>query len=78
MIELAGAYNEDENDNTFGLNHVLNSKGIWMEIGNITTKDLQLTLKKALNKISSQDFDIRLDMTDFDKQNITRLRDEPE
>ena len=41
-----------------------------MEMEKITTKELQNTLKVALNKISSQDFNIRLETSDHKKGNI--------
>ena len=45
MIEISGAYNEDEND---GKVRVLNKDDVWKELSSLSTKELQQILKVAL------------------------------
>ena len=47
---IAGAYDEETNYESLGLNYYLNQDRIWHEIRYVTTKEMQLTLKKALKK----------------------------
>ena len=46
MIELAGTYDEDENDDTQGLTQYLDQS---RELQLVTTRVMQLTLKKQLD-----------------------------
>ena len=62
MIELAGAYNEDENDDSQGLTQYLDQNREWKQLQVVTTREMQLTLKKVMNKIDVKTFDQRLGM----------------
>ena len=59
-----------------GLTHVLIKGEEWMEMGKVTTKLLQNTLKIALNKVSSQDFNPKLGKTDYNKEFIGKWRNQ--
>ena len=74
LIEMASAYNEDLNEDSEGLTHILNKEGTWTEIKKLTTKDIQKILKEALNKITNQDFNMKLGIVNFDNNNIKKFR----
>ena len=73
MMEIAASYDENVNRDSMGLTHILMRGEEWMEIGKATTKMLQGTLKVALNKISSQDFNLKLGITDYNKEFIKKI-----
>ena len=66
MIEIAATFNENVNEDYMDLTNMLIQGEIW--------RDLQSTLKVALKKVSSQDFNKRLGATDFKKKFIFKLR----
>jgi hypothetical protein len=74
MFEMAVNYNENVNNNSTGIKYLLTKGGEWMNINKITTKELQRTLKVAKNRISTQDFNIRLGTIDYKKENIIKFR----
>ena len=74
LIEYAASYNENVNDDTNDLSHLILSNGGWKELNKVTTKELQCELKNALGKVSSQNFNAKLDIESFDKHSITRVR----
>jgi hypothetical protein len=74
MIEMAANYNENINNNSVGMKNILMKGEEWMELNRISTKELQRTLKVAKNKISAQDFNIRLGTIDYRKENIIKFR----
>ena len=47
---------------------------MWKELDKVTTKELQCTLKVALNKVSNQDFNTRLGTTVYNKEFIGKFR----
>jgi hypothetical protein len=52
------------NEDSLGLTNIHIKGEIWKELAKVTTKELQSTLKVALNKVSSQDFNTRLGTID--------------
>ena len=74
MIEIAAAYDPDVNNDSLGLTHILMKGETWKEIDKITTRELQTTLKLALNKTSCQDFCQRLEIDNFYKDDIKKFR----
>ena len=74
LIEYVASYNEDINDDTNGLSHLFLSDGRWKELNKVTTKELQCMLKTALGKVSSQDFDVKLEIENFNMDSITKFR----
>ena len=49
-------------------------KGEWRDVCTLTTKDLQLVLKKALNKTETSDFEHRLRINNYDSSQIVLFR----
>jgi hypothetical protein len=76
MVELATTYNENINNDSVSLKYILLKGEEWMEINNITTKELQRTLKVAKNRISNQDFNTKLETIDYKKENISKFRNQ--
>jgi hypothetical protein len=74
MVEVASSYNENVNNDSDSLKYILIKGEDWMEINKITTKDLQRTLKVAKNKISTQEFDMKLGTIAYKKENIIKFR----
>jgi hypothetical protein len=54
MVEMAGTYDENVNDDSVGLKYILIKGDEWMEINKITTKELQRTLKVAKKNICTR------------------------
>jgi hypothetical protein len=76
MIEMAANYNENINDDSNDLKYIIIKGEEWMEIGKISTKELQRTLKVALKKISDQDFNVKLGNIEYNKENIIKFRNQ--
>jgi hypothetical protein len=74
MVELASTYNENVNNDSVGLKHIIIKGEGWMETSKISTKELQRTLKVAKRKVSVQDFNIKLGTKDYRKENISKFR----
>jgi hypothetical protein len=74
MIDIAALYNENINIASSSLAHILVKGEKWKELPIVTSKEMQSTLKVALNKLSSQDFNTKLGTTDYNKEFIGRLR----
>ena len=74
MIEIAASYDENVNEDSLGLTNILIKGEMWKELDKVTTKELQSTLKVALNKISNQDFNTRLGTIDYNKEFIGTFR----
>ena len=60
MVELASTYNENVNNDSVGLKHIIIKGEEWMETSEISTKELQRTLKVAKSKVTVQNFNIKL------------------
>jgi hypothetical protein len=46
----------------------------WMEIDKISIKEMQRTLKAAKNKVTAQDFNVKLGTIDYKKEDIIKFR----
>ena len=53
---------------------ILLGDGSWRELSKLTTGELRCLLKNALGKVSGQDFNVKLGIDNFDKDNITISR----
>jgi hypothetical protein len=53
LKEIVALYNEIVNKDSMGLTNILIMKEMWKELYKVTTKELQSTLKVALNKVST-------------------------
>ena len=76
MIEIATSYDENVNKDSLGLTHILTKGEIWTEMEKVNTKELQRTLKVALNKISNQEFNTKLGTVDYNKKYIIKFRNQ--
>ena len=76
MVELASAFDPDDNDVSGGMTHYLNHKKYWIELRLITTKDMQLTLKNIMGKVEVQNFDQRLGIVGYDSTQIGKFRNQ--
>jgi 7-cyano-7-deazaguanine synthase in queuosine biosynthesis len=74
MIEIAASYDENVNIDSWVITHILIKGEKWKELDKVTTKAMQSTLKVALNKLYSQNFNIRLGTTDYYKEFIGRVK----
>jgi hypothetical protein len=45
-IEIAAAYNENVNNDSLSLTHIITKEGTWMEVERATTKEMQTILKR--------------------------------
>jgi hypothetical protein len=76
MVELAGAFDPDDNDVSGGMTHYLDHRRTWRELRLVTTKDMQLTLKNIMGKVEVQSFDQRLGIVGFDSTQIGKFRNQ--
>ena len=53
MIEIAGCYDENSNDEGIGVTHTLTKWGEWKDITKCTTKEIQVALKVSQKKQSN-------------------------
>jgi hypothetical protein len=74
LRELASSFNEDEDAGMTGEKYILGEGGRWLKLNKVTTKELQLILKLALGKVSSQNHDVKLGIEGFDKNSILKFR----
>ena len=73
LLEIAGCYNENINNDKDSLRFIQIAPSKRMAIESITTKDLQSTLKIAMKKVEITNFNSKLGI-DFDSSNIMRFR----
>jgi hypothetical protein len=76
MIEIAASYDETMIEDSLGLTNIHIKGEMWKELNKVTTKELKSTLKVALNKVSSQDFNTRLGKIYYNKEFIVTFRNQ--
>jgi hypothetical protein len=74
MVEMAAIYNENVNNDSVGLKYILIKGDEWMAINKITTRELQGTLKVARKRISTQDYNKKLGIINYNRENISKFR----
>jgi hypothetical protein len=74
LVEIAKCFNEMTNGNKESLKYIQLNTTTRTSIDIITTKELQLTLKQAMNRLESANFVERLDVDTFDATNIIKFR----
>ena len=74
MIELAGSFDENSMNDSLGLTHFMLKPGKWKDIHKLSAKELQLSLKKAMNKITPLNIEERIGVDIYDKKQILLLR----
>ena len=65
-----------ENDDSQGLTQYLDQNREWKQFQLVTTREMQLTLKMVMNKITVQNFDQRLGIIGYDGKQISKFRDQ--
>jgi hypothetical protein len=74
LINIAKLFNEDINSDREKFDYMLIKPHIRVLLTSISTKDLQITLKNALNRIDKPNFDEKLGIINFDTTNIIQFR----
>jgi hypothetical protein len=74
LVDIAKAFNEEINEINPETNYILISGGRRMIVETITAKDFQLTLKHALGRLEERNFAQKLDVEEFDTNNIDTFR----
>ena len=74
LVELASTFNEDNNMGTGAEHNIMGENQNWLNLNKVTTKEMQSILKIILGKVSSQDHKTKLNIDEFDKDNIIKFR----
>jgi hypothetical protein len=74
LINIAKCYNDEINCDQERLDYILIKPHKRILLTTVTAKDLQFTLKTALNRIETLDFNSKLGILDFDPANIINFR----
>jgi hypothetical protein len=74
LTEIAENYNENLNNDSEEMKYIQITPSSRMSIETITTKQFQITLKKALNKVEEVNFIEKLGVSDFVKTDILKFR----
>jgi hypothetical protein len=74
LTEIAKNYNENLNNDSEEMKYIQITPSSRMSIETITTKQFQITLKKALNKVEEVNFIEKLGVSDFVKTDILKFR----
>jgi hypothetical protein len=72
--DVANSFDENINLRQDNISHLLNAEGVWVRIEEISTKELQWLLKKAMNKIKDANFCSRVKIADSEVINIMKFR----
>jgi exonuclease III len=74
LVNIAKCFNEEINEVDNNLKYMIDGNNNRKAIGMLTVKDFQATLKKALNRVEITNFGEKLDIGEFDNNNITIFR----
>ena len=74
LQKIAKCYNEEINSNLLELKTIKIHEDKRLDIRMITVKELQIVLKKRMNRTEIQDFDKKLGTNNFDKTNVEKFR----
>jgi hypothetical protein len=74
LIEIAKCFIDGINEENDEIKFLLINNNLRKPINEITTKELQDTLKKVLKKVEVTDFNTKLGVTNFEEDNISKLR----
>jgi hypothetical protein len=74
LVNISKCYNEVINSDNEDMKYMLITPRTRKNLITITVKELQVTLKNALKKIDVLDVKNKLDIDNFDEENITRFR----
>jgi hypothetical protein len=73
LQKIAKCYNEELNSNLQELKTIKMHEDKRLDIRMITVKELQIVLKKRMNRTEIQDFDKKLGTNNFDNTNVTKF-----
>jgi hypothetical protein len=71
---VANSFDQNINNDDNQISHFLDADGKWIRAEAITTREMQWILKKAMDKITSQDFNHKTGIDNYDPNNIKRFR----
>ena len=74
LRDIAKCFCEEINSDNQKVSYILIAPETRKEVNSITVKELQVTLKNALKKIEVLNFVEKLDINNFEEENITRFR----
>jgi hypothetical protein len=74
LVNISNCFNENINNDTQVLSYILNPSSLRMAVDYITTKEMQVILKTVQGKVKSMNFDEKLEIENFDTNNILRFR----
>jgi hypothetical protein len=72
LIDIAKYFNENINSDSEKMEYLMTSPQQWTKISEVTVKQLQVILKKALNKIEVLDVVGKLKIDHFEMENIIK------
>ena len=74
LLELASSFDEDTTGEMGEVSNVPDDNGRWIKLEQISTKELQWLLKYAMGMVSSQNFETKLGIDNFDKESLIKSR----
>jgi exonuclease III len=73
---ISRCYNENINSDEENMTHIMTTHGEWLKLDEITVKQLQIILKKAMSKVESLDVSKKVQIQDFNCENIVTFREQ--
>jgi len=74
LVNIAKCFNENTNVSSRSYEYMMITQNSWSKISEITVKQLQVTLKIALNRVECLNVNEKLNITNFDNNFITIVR----
>jgi hypothetical protein len=74
LLEISRYYNENINSDSGSMRFLMVEPNKWMKVESITVKQLQETLKRVTNKTEDSNFTTKLEIENFDEENIVKFR----
>ena len=75
LIHITQSYNEEINQDNGTLTHIMIAPNVRKVISSVTVKELQITLKNAMNRIEDFDANKKLGITSFKEEFIIEFRE---
>jgi len=72
--DVANSFDENINTRQENITHILSEEGLWIDIEEITTKELQWLLKHAMNRTKAANFSSRIKIEIGEEINIMQFR----
>ena len=74
LSDLASSFDDDTQTDNEDKIFIMGEKGNWLDLQKVTTKEMQELLKVVLNKVSSQNQEVKLGIGSFEKEDIMKFR----